>query len=72
MSVPFVLAELMVTLCLSGAVWFAVEERFVPAGIASACAVAILALFLNLMRSGQGQAGPLPVAAPQVLSRRPS
>jgi ABC-2 type transport system permease protein len=82
MSVPFVLAELLVTLCLSGAVWLAVEGRLTMGGIAAAVAGAVLALFLNLMKAGPGAAktigaptgegSPLPVRSPQALSRKPS
>lgn len=75
-SVPFVLAELFVTLALAASVWMAVEHWALAAAATASAALAVLCLFIGLMRPGQqgrGSAGPLPApAASQALSRNPS
>jgi ABC-2 type transport system permease protein len=77
-SVPFILAELFVTLALSGAVWLALEHHFPAAALAALSAIIVLLVFILLMRpseaadKGRAVRPPSPRAGAQALSRNPS
>jgi ABC-2 type transport system permease protein len=77
-SVPFVLAELLVTMALAAAVWMAVSHWAWPALLAAVSAAGVLGAFVALMRpASRGRAPtadphPAPLPAPQALSRKPS
>ena len=75
-SISFVMAELLATLGLSGAVWLAVIHESLAAGMVAAASVFVVMIFVAVMRPVETKpktgGAPLPAGEPQALSRRPS
>jgi ABC-2 type transport system permease protein len=73
-SVPFVVAELLVTTTLAVTTWLAIEHRFEGAAFAGLCSATILFAFVILMKPPKPgtRPSPLGVRPAQTLTRNPS